>query len=387
MNMVKHIILFLALAVISITANAQNIQGSYQLRADGQVKKQQVEYLDTKITGENIVWDISAIELPNADYMVKYEMAMPDSCDDIIAATEQRTRSYYRSTADSIMLCGYENNLTKVQYDRPELLLHLPLRFGNRHEGLFHGIMTYCEKMFMRIYGSYLVEVDGTGDLILPSGDTLRHVSRVHIRKLTVQHLYPQIQTEKELKMYVDSVAPFTTDSIRQHLITDSLQTVTNTYRWYATGYRHPILECTSTSLKGSKAYHTSVYYCSPEEQKLVNDEENEQIRHLLSEANMTGGNGNRRDNGNGSYGNSAIQDLDVNVNGSTITVSYNLSESATVKALVCSISGIVYRHNSLSGQEGQTQQLIVDCNGLRHGQYVLYLNSNGQVTRQIIDL
>lgn len=385
--MAKDLITGLALAVISITANAQNIQGSYQPKADGQVKKQQVEYLDTKVTGENMVWDISTIELPDADYTVRYELAVPDSSSDIVAGTEQGTRSYYRSTVDSIMLCGYENNLTKVQYDRPELLLHLPLRFGNRHEGLFHGIMTYCEKMFMRIYGSYLVEVDGTGDLILPSGDTLRHVSRVHIRKLTVQHLYPQIQTEKELKMYVASVAPFTTDSIRQHLITDSLQTVTNTYRWYATGYRHPILECTSTSLKGSKPYYSATYYCSPEEQNLVSDEENEQIRHLLAEADKAGDNGNRQGNGNGSHGNFSIQNLDINVNGSSVIVNYDLAEDATVKALVCSVSGIVFRHNAQSGQKGQMQQLTVDCNGLHHGQYVLYLNVNGQVSSQVINL
>lgn len=379
----KQIQTIIALMLLCTTANAQNIQGSYQPKADGQVSKQQVAYTATDTIGQGLVWDLSELELPKRKYTATY--TEEESCKDVVIGTEQRTRSYYRSTQDSVMLCGYETNLTKVEYDRPELLLHMPLTYGNQHDGLFHGTMAYCERMFMRVYGSCQVEVDGTGCMVLPSGDTLRHVSRVHIRKLTGQQHYRHITTEQELKAYVDSL-PYSTDNILQHLAIDSLLTETHTYRWYATGYRYPILECTTIGHRDGKPYHTAAYYCSPEEQEVTFDEENEQIRNLLAEADKN--NGNRQDGDNKAPNNSSsIQDLQISVNGSTMTVSYSLTADATVKALVCDISGIVYQQNSQAGKAGDDCRMTILCDGLRHGQYVLYLNVNGQVTSHTVSL
>ena len=111
--------------LLSSTANAQNIQGSYQPKADGQVSKQQATYTAADTVGQNLVWDLSELELPKRKYTVSY--TEEENVKDVVIGTEQRTRSYYRSAQDSVMLCGYETNLTKVEYDRPELLLHMPL--------------------------------------------------------------------------------------------------------------------------------------------------------------------------------------------------------------------------------------------------------------------
>ncbi len=391
----KQILIIIALTFLSITTSAQNIQGSYRPKADGQVKKQQVEFQNVEDTGQDVVWDFSRMELPNNKYTVKYALAETGNCDGIVTRTELGTRFYYDSTMDSIMLCGYENNLSKVQYDRPELLLHMPLVYGNRHEGLFHGIESYCEKIFMRVCGSYMVEVDGTGSMLLPSGDTLRNVSRVHIRKLTSQQYFPFIMTERELKVYVDSITPYTSDSIYQHMLTDTLLTETNTYRWYATGYRYPIMECTAIGHQNAQPYYTTACYCSPEEQELTSDEENEWLRQLLADADNNGGSGNNRGNGddskknNGSDGKSTspLQNTNIAINGMNINVNYYLTIDATVNVLVCDIAGMVYRHGSQSGKAGQSQQLNINYSGLHRGQYVLYLNVNGQVTSQTISL
>ena len=60
-------------------ACAQNLRGSYQPKADGLVKKQQVELSNAKTTGQGIVWDFSQMELPNEGYNVKYTLAEHDS--------------------------------------------------------------------------------------------------------------------------------------------------------------------------------------------------------------------------------------------------------------------------------------------------------------------
>ena len=117
----KQIQTIIALTLLSLTANAQNIQGSYQPKADGQVSKQQVAYTATDTIGQGLVWDLSELELPKRKYTATY--TEEESCKDVVIGTEQRTRSYYRSTQDSVMLSGYETNLTKVEYDRPELII------------------------------------------------------------------------------------------------------------------------------------------------------------------------------------------------------------------------------------------------------------------------
>ena len=74
----KHgfIIFYLLLQNI---ACAQNLQGSYQPKADGLVKKQQVELSNAKTTGQGIVWDFRKMELPDESYTAKYTLVRSDS--------------------------------------------------------------------------------------------------------------------------------------------------------------------------------------------------------------------------------------------------------------------------------------------------------------------
>ncbi len=68
---ILHVIqLFLHLPTL-----AQNIQGSYRPKADGEIRKQQVGYTVSEAMGDNIVWDFSGMELPDEDYTVKYTLA------------------------------------------------------------------------------------------------------------------------------------------------------------------------------------------------------------------------------------------------------------------------------------------------------------------------
>ena len=284
-----------------------------------------------------------------------------------------------------------------MEYDQPELLLSLPLVYGSRYDGQFHGTSAYCEKVFSRTFGTYQVEVDGTGSMLLPTGGTLRHIFRVHATKLTSARFFPEVQRERMLKTFVDSIR-FPADSIRLGVALDTLVMETNTYRWYAEGYRYPILEVISTGFKGEKPWTTEAYYCSPEEQEQLDDSDNELLRRELASNNGNGtgtpSDGTAEDgDGTGKNGNSGngtgnlLKDLNVSVNNNTITIEYTLLQDATVTALVCSVSGIVYRQQSQTGQAGDYSLMSIRCDGLHRGQYVLYLNVNGQVTSQTVNL
>ena len=384
----KQINTIIACLLVCVTVHAQNIIGSHQVRANDEVKKQQVEYAAVDSTGQGMVWDLSEVELSKWTLTANY--TAEDSRKGVVIGTERNTRSYNESKPETLLLRGFENNLLKVEYDQPEVLLRMPLVYGDRYEGLFHGTSAYCEKVFSRTFGTYRVEVDGTGSMVLPSGDTLRHVSRVHSTKLTSARFFPEVQRERMLKAVVDSIK-FPVDSIRQGIATDTLVIETNTYRWYAAGYRYPVLEVISTGYKGEKPWTTEAYYCAPEEQLPLDDTENEEARKLLA---SSGGNGfsssndGTSDDGSGKNGlDNTLQDLSVSVSGSAVTVGYTLLQDATVTALLCDISGVVHRQQSQTGQAGDSCQMTILCDGLRRGQYVLHLNVNGQVASQAISL
>ena len=387
----KQISITIALALSCTFANAQNIIGSHQVRVNDEVKKQQVEYVAVDSTGQGMVWDLSEAEFtkwePTATYTAE------DSRKGVVIGTERNTRYYYDSKPEALLLRGFENNLLKVEYDQPEVLLRMPLVYGDRYEGQFHGTSAYCEKVFSRTFGTYRVEVDGTGSMVLPLGDTLRHVSRVHSTKLTSARFFPKVQRERMLKAVVDSIK-FPVDSIRQGIAMDTLVVETNTYRWYAAGYRYPVLEVISTGYKGEKPWTTEAFYCAPEDQQQLYDPENEEARKLLADNGSNGSNGSGTENDNSpdkedgkKSVDDILQDLNIVVNNNTITVGYTLRQDATVTALVCDISGVVYRQQSQTGQTGDHYQMTILCDGLRRGQYVLYMNVNGQVTSQTVSL
>ena len=73
----------IVLALLGHTVTAQNLRGSYQPKADGLVKKQQLEFSNAKALGQGVVWDFSQMELPNEGYNVKYTLAKHDSPDSI----------------------------------------------------------------------------------------------------------------------------------------------------------------------------------------------------------------------------------------------------------------------------------------------------------------
>ena len=381
----KQISITIALALICTIANAQNIKGSHQVRANDEVKKHQVEYAAVDSTGQDLVWDLSEVELPKWTLTADY--TEEDSRKGVVIGTERGTRDYYRSEPAALLLTGFENNLLKVEYDQPELLLRMPLVYGDHYEGQFHGTSVYCEKVFSRTFGTYRVAVDGTGSMLLPSGDTLRHVSRVHSTKLTSARFFPEVQRERMLKTYVDSIK-FPADSIRFGVVNDSQVIETNTYRWYAAGYRYPVLEVIATGYKGEKPWTTEAFYCSPEVQQQIDDSENEQARRLLANKDATGGTDDRTsaDDGQNSLDN-ILHHLTVTVSGSVVTIGYTLLQDATVTALVSDVSGIVYRQQSQTGQTGESYEMSIPCAGLRRGQYVLYLNVNGLVLSQAVSL
>ena len=85
----KQIAIIIAQALICTSANAQNITGSHQVRVDDEVKKLQVEYDDVDTRGQDVVWDLSEVELPKWELTACY--TKEDSRKGVVIGTERGT--------------------------------------------------------------------------------------------------------------------------------------------------------------------------------------------------------------------------------------------------------------------------------------------------------
>jgi hypothetical protein len=357
----------------------------------GVLKKQQIEYVNTGNGDYNKTWDLSGIEVVNPRHRVRV-LTKRDTADvavDTIMTVENRQRRYMLLRQDSLLTTGMENALSKVSFEQPELSLTFPFSYGDSTASVFYGTASWCEHSYSRVYGESRVKADAKGTLITPDGDTLRQVLRIHTRRIIGSQTFP-VGTEPDMKSLLSKSSRFTTDDARTNLSRDIAETNVTTediFQFFVTGYRYPVIE-TRRALSPDGKVSEEAYYCPPSEQELLADEENEQIRNSLLLARGRQGLGEGRNGGSDTdTPPSPLSRCDVTVNGSMVTVTYDLTENAMVTGLVSTVSGIVLRQSSQHNDAGTGYQMRLDCGGLRAGQYVLYRNVNGQVTGYTVNL
>ena len=117
----KKTLIAMIFAVAALHGYAQNTAGTFLPRANDEVTLQQTAYVAADEGAEDTVWDFTQLDFSGREYPACY--AEEDAYEGLIVGTEFNTRHYYQCAGDSLLLRGYENNLTKVEYDRPELLL------------------------------------------------------------------------------------------------------------------------------------------------------------------------------------------------------------------------------------------------------------------------
>lgn len=258
----KLLYLTLSIWVVCAFFKAQGVSGVHSLQVGDKFVKEEVMFKvfpDSK--NDRAIWNISDIE--SLDNAVSVEYRVDSNAKNGIIGIEHNTRYYYIQEDSKLLLKGYENNQTKVVYDMPLLDVATPMDFNFHKESSFHALCAYSEKVHSDIFGQYFYEVDGIGVLVLPSGDSLSNVSRVHIVKYSNQ--------------------------CYQDIAKDSNMVETNIYRWYVLGYRYPVYETIESHVKGNSHRFSVAYYFSPQSQELLNDSENEKIRNMLRLHNAKG--------------------------------------------------------------------------------------------------
>lgn len=357
----------LSLLYLAVFAQA-NSTLLHAYRAGDIIHRFRFENFGIGTKGENLIWDYSSLKTYNKDFIVEY--TSEKDLDDITVEILDGTRYYYVQDSTTTRRIGYENNNITVEYDRPETVLVFPLSVGNKNIGAFHGSCMYCEKVMAREFGTYSVEVDGKGSLLLPEGKTLDKVYRIHYTKETCRTVYNDIHTPKELIEYINNTHSLSNDSITA-LITnpENDSRHTEVYKWYAEGFRYPIIEAFVYGKNENNGNNIVAYYFPPNEQEKLYDIENERKRASCKDVeNMPH---NKNDEGD-LYDNISNKDsfpytIENEKNSFVIHTSVRNTKTC-VDAVLSDISGVVLRR--ASGYSDSP--VIIDCTGLISGEYAI---------------
>lgn len=369
--------IIVSLMTIAIHGQTMLTQPTNAFTGTGRLVMRQVRCVDSQ--KGSLCWDFSKMETMNPKYTV-WHVDKSDSMQKMTAVVERGTRHTYRQQGDSLLISGYRSRLSEVIYDEQEVHLLLPMAAGDSIQGFFHGRGTYGDKVALRQYGKYRTKAVGVGTLLLPDSVSMDNVLKLHTERQVSCRQYPITLR--------DSLLPYTADSVSAGLLTDTAVYIVHTDRWYAPGYRYPIVERRSVlNGDGSTEISQTLYY--PAGNQVADnpdDEANAAIRALMADRyrqKETSLNSDTDPDGSAAF----LQNVRISVNGSTVSVSYDFLEDAAVTALVCNVSGIIFRQQSQTGRAGESCQMTIRCGGLRKGQYVLYLNVNGQMTSHTINL
>ena len=330
------------------------------------IRKQQINYIPQSEGGKDVIWDLSNVDLRKDYTTVIYGCVASHPTG--VTGIENSIRYYYGITADTLTLNGVENNFMRIFYDRafPEVIQ--PMKFGDSHSGYFNGRGTYCDEYMYRECGQYEYEVDAEGMLLLPYGDTIKNVVRTHSTRLSSTIFYTSdsldIRAFNEL---------FCDDSIASLISNDSTIIRTDTYRWYCSKSRYPLLEAQVLSHKGN-AFKTMAYIqdTSQSEEYFCNNQN--RIMQVQHHNNI-----NVQENVNNHQPSAEI--IQYKVTGSEysaeITLTYRIfKQSLTTMTLYAPNGALVWKNTKESLSPG-TYADYINLANRQKGVYLLYIETD----------
>ena len=361
-------IIFTMLAIQSIKAQDMDVN---MYRANDRLQKQQIAFIDLGRAGNNVLWNLSEVDVMNENYIVEY--AEDPQKPDRIRGIEHGTAYSFDKLGDSLLIGRMENRLTKMEYDEKEVWLRFPISYGDSVGGVFHGRGVYCERMAMRSIGHYTNVVDATGTLLLPDGGKLDNVTRIKTTRKTASVFYPN----DSLKV---GLSPLTTDSV-ESLMANCKIIELEIYRWYAKGYRYPILEIIDIQMPENKGNRSTAFYCSPSTQEqLFYDKTNEETRERIK---ANGGSTFNPLSGETGFSYNLYHDKNAN----NIRLEYHLNNDAQIEYGLYTIDGMVmFTSNKQTVSKG-INTTHIDTSSCKKGIYILCIDVNGTMYSEKISL
>ncbi len=302
------------------------------------------KYMEPGVSGKNVVWDFRTLEITK-EFTGEIENSNLTKGSHLftnanVALQEFNNRFYFNATKKGIEQYGYlsPSGNVYISYDVPFVKMKYPFTYGSAFTGPFSGSYNSVDKQLGTIEGTYLVEGDGIGTLMLPEGRVFENALRV-----------------KEVKEY-DQVMNNHTYSI----------TIT-TYRWYVETHRFPVL----VLINSASTYENGKTYSST--QAAYN---NSAVSKSATQMEITAG--------------ETVLDAYPNPYKEFITFRFALEDDAKITLSIFDISGrhltTLYKGSADAGIKEMTfsgKEI-----GLGSGAYIAKLIVNGKaITKRIVEL
>lgn len=379
-------------------------------RHNDKVEKRQITSIKPLDSGDSLIWDFSNVkdvtkERHNVSYRSFAEVQMIEN--------ENKGNKVYITHGDSLLLIRQGNTSMLVNYQIPELVMKYPMQYGSNSSCYFYGEGNLGGMSYIRNAGHSSVSADARGTIVTPENDTIKNMLRVHYNRIGTTLI------DNNFKRAFDTTKDssyFSTDSINHWIATDSITHRIETWRWYARGYRYPIIETQKYKIYycGTPVDSVSTsYYSSPREQEfdIEDDFVNEQIRyadasnefnnHFNNNRNSTsngtrsnnkkpGNNRNSDGNGDNSNGNNAIDGLGIELTAPTCEVSPTIVtnsttvtySTATPQEIVVSIhntaGGVMWQQTETTGTG--THSVICPMEAMSAGDYIIITRIGSQI-------
>ncbi len=197
-------------------------------------------FIDPGIAGSDVTWDFSELRFIksfegyiNKSQDTEFGKFFAESNTEL---AEFNSRFYFKVSEDKMEQYGYSTDDGKhqVHFSVPFVKIKFPFVFKDVFSGSVEGTASYNGIINSTIGGSYFVEADAYGTLILPGNTMYENTLRIRTEKEYTTH-YSNLDQE----VYII------------------------TYRWYNSAHRYPLLVLTTytTKTKNSESIHHQAAY------------------------------------------------------------------------------------------------------------------------------
>jgi hypothetical protein len=383
----KNILSFAVFVLCTVNLFGQINFSHNSIRSGDEIVKQQVEYKDPGRSGKNVIWDFGKLKSINNEYTLTYVSPYlfndsiyilgkdtvsvknnPVLKKQFIIGTEHNTMYYFKQDENQLMLLGHENPTTLLQYINPVISMVYPFNYTDQKESNYQSQGLYSSRIPFSSSGQITQQADAFGVLVLPSGDTLKHVLRIKTLQ-TIEEILTSGNGEESTH----------------------INTAIETYKWYVKGYRYPVFETirtinpkdsTSTNESETNEFATAFFFPPQEHLYLDNDKEN--LAVLDSLWNIETGKDKEIDenlnNPNGDNNLNFSYNFYPNPVVNQLTIDCYLEQSSEVNITIYSMDGKLMKTIQRPKQSQGMLTEVIDCNDLTKGTYILRIEANNKI-------
>ena len=322
------------------------------------------------------MWDFSDAQLLSHEQNLHFFSNRDSTVKAFIASFDGKTKYLYDERGDGLYLVAFQNKQVRIKYDEAEIDLRYPLCLQDSCKGWFsaHGDDVHGD--LVHICGKYKYKIIGKGTLLTIDRDTLPNTLLIHNQRL-VSSLFNS--KEKELQKYgvLDSIPKLSYNKVDSLMKSDTALVRNDVYRWYAPGYRYPILRLeTISSCNGrNRILNSSALYCSVLMQNELSDDSiNEEIRRKITKEGKCQ-KLQQQDRGQNLL---KANNYSVIINNTGVNLSYSLLDDANISYGVYTQDGIFLVNRKLGKQKQGKYNMAIDLGYVNKKNLIFTLFVNG---------